>query len=298
VLWLPVAGPPVPPRRGLLCNGRGPPARSCCPASASPALVRAISAPVQGKTFAAQLNVPCTVRWAKMSYYDIDAILTDAEVDSPRNWPFSRRQNSQTDAPVQKLPCTFNLDVPGLGYIDNNPGHDLKRGTKVSLPVWLAELLAVTSSSVNNPSGDPSANSAFVTLETPSALNAEVISALKADPRAVPLRDRSPHFYGLAARALDLFDEPELSEVLRATFVGRAAEVSLHARKAGVGSSRGEDKGAGGKGGGGGGVMQVVMGAGEQEFLRGLDEWERRLFRAAHDGARAEREWRESVKKH
>lgn len=36
----------------------------------------------------------------KMSYYDIDAILTDS----------------------QKLPCTFQLDVPGLGYLDGNTG--------------------------------------------------------------------------------------------------------------------------------------------------------------------------------
>jgi len=36
-----------------------------------------------------------------MSYYDVDAILTDS----------------------QKLPCTFELDVPGLGYLDGNPGE-------------------------------------------------------------------------------------------------------------------------------------------------------------------------------
>jgi hypothetical protein len=35
-----------------------------------------------------------------MSYYDIDAILTDA----------------------QKLPCTFELEIPGLGYLDGNEG--------------------------------------------------------------------------------------------------------------------------------------------------------------------------------
>lgn len=40
-----------------------------------------------------------------MSYYDIDAILTDA----------------------QKLPCTFELDVPGLGYLDGNAGETVWR---------------------------------------------------------------------------------------------------------------------------------------------------------------------------
>ena len=38
------------------------------------------------------------------SYYSIDAILTDA----------------------QKLPCTFELDVPGLGFIDGNAGADVR----------------------------------------------------------------------------------------------------------------------------------------------------------------------------
>ena len=38
-----------------------------------------------------------------MSYYDIDAILTDA----------------------QKVPCTFDIDVPGLGILDNNAGGDV-----------------------------------------------------------------------------------------------------------------------------------------------------------------------------
>lgn len=37
------------------------------------------------------------------SYYDIDAILTDA----------------------QKMPCTFDLDLPGLGYLDENAGGDV-----------------------------------------------------------------------------------------------------------------------------------------------------------------------------
>lgn len=39
-----------------------------------------------------------------MSYYDVDAILTDA----------------------QKLPCTFEIDVPGLGYLDGNPGGTVR----------------------------------------------------------------------------------------------------------------------------------------------------------------------------
>lgn len=125
----------------------------------------------------------------------------------------------------------------------------------------------------------------FVSLGMPDALSNEVLQALKADPRAVALRDRSPHFYGLAARVLDLFEEPELSAVLRRTFVTRAADIALHARKAGSGSGKNEG-------------TRFGRGGPDQDFLQGLDELERKLFRKAHDGMKAEREWREGVKKH
>jgi GINS complex subunit 3 len=80
-----------------------------------------------------------------MSYYDVDAILTDS----------------------QKLPCTFELDVPGLGYLEGNAGGtvrslspflsthkitcglradsvQVKAGTKIDLPMWLGIMLSVS----------------------------------------------------------------------------------------------------------------------------------------------------------
>ncbi|KAK4447796.1 putative DNA replication complex GINS protein psf-3 [Podospora aff. communis PSN243] len=191
-----------------------------------------------------------------MSYYDIDLILTDAE----------------------KIPCTFQLDVPELGYLDNNPGQTLKAGARVALPLWLAELLAITSAGGSD-------DQTYVTFDLPSALRNDVVQALKAEPLAVPLRDQSAHFYSLATHMMDLSEEPELSATLRKTFVKRAAEIALHARKLG-GAGKGEE-----------GSNLGVGGAGE-EFLRGLDEWERRLFRKAHDGSKAGKEWMEKIKKH
>ncbi|PNY29644.1 DNA replication complex GINS protein PSF3 [Tolypocladium capitatum] len=177
-----------------------------------------------------------------MSYYDVDAILADAE----------------------KVPCRFELDVPYLGHLDNSPG--LKPGTALSLPLWLAEMLALASA------GEDS--KAPLTLNLPPCLSEQVAAALKADPRAVALRDQSAHFYGVGVRMLDLFDERELGAVLRRTFVVRAGDVGLHARKA--------DEGVGGHG---------------AEFLRGLEEWERALFRRGHEGVRGAREWMDKVKR-
>ncbi|ORY58466.1 DNA replication complex GINS protein psf-3 [Pseudomassariella vexata] len=178
-----------------------------------------------------------------MSYYDLDVILTDSE----------------------KVPCKFELEVPDLGYLDNNPSQPLKAGTSVNLPLWLAELLALTHQS----------STPFLTLSLPPALGDNVLNALKADPRAVPLRDQSQNFYGLGARMLDLFEEPELGVVLRRSFVVRAGEVALHGRKAGATGDAGS----------------------AEDFMRGLEEWEKKLYRQAHEGAKGHKEWMDGVKK-
>lgn len=93
------------------------------------------------------------------SYYDVDAILTDAQVCAPLRRSFAF-QTLILHA-CQKVPCTFELTVPGLGYLDGNTGQDvgsapdrniekrltrqiqMKQGTKVELPLWLGEMLAV-----------------------------------------------------------------------------------------------------------------------------------------------------------
>ncbi|KAI9741393.1 MAG: DNA replication protein [Cirrosporium novae-zelandiae] len=160
------------------------------------------------------------------SYYNIDAILTDA----------------------QKVPCTFELNIPGLGYLEGNSGSDIKSGTRVDLPLWLGEMLAVSQRLGAAPS----------TLDFPDALSQRVLNALKADPRTVDLRSLATHFYALAARMLDLFEEEEVVDVLSETFKKRAAEIADHANNAR-----------------GGGIAEGV------EFLRGLDEMERQSLQIA-----------------
>ncbi|KAJ5168202.1 DNA replication complex GINS protein psf3 [Penicillium canariense] len=130
-----------------------------------------------------------------MSYYDIDSILTDA----------------------QKIPCTFELEVPGLGILEGNPGEDIKAGTRIDLPLWLGEMLSI---------GARLGTSRLVTLDMPDALAERVMNALKADPRTVDLRALAPHFYTLSERILEIFEEEEMVDVLSDTFKKRAAEIS------------------------------------------------------------------------
>lgn len=190
--------------------------------------------------------------------------------------------SSLTRRSIQKIPCEFNVEIPDLGHLNNDPGQPLKSGAKLSLPLWLAEMLALanTGSSTN----DDDAKS-FVNLSIPDALSNECIQALKADPRAVQLRQRSINFYGLSTRLMDLFEERELDAVLRKTFVLRAAEIALHARKTG-------------DGGGKDGASNLGVGGGGDEFIRGMDEWERTLFAKSHGGVKGGKEWMENVKKH
>ena len=129
----------------------------------------------------------------------------------------------------------------------------------------------------------PTMSKSLVTLDLPACLSQRVINALKADAKSVDLRAQAQHFYNLGARMLELFEEDEILDVLSDTFRVRAAEIGDHAANAGAGS----------RGAGGG----VGVGADGVEFLRGLDETERGLFRVAHDSARAMRTWMGDVKK-
>ncbi|KIV80453.1 hypothetical protein PV11_07951 [Exophiala sideris] len=179
-----------------------------------------------------------------MSYYDIDAILTD----------------------TQKLPCTFQLDVPGLGYLDGNAGGTVKAGTIIELPMWLGVMLAVST-------GNTPGASQLVTLNFPMPLQQRVINALKADPKTVDLRAQAPHFYALGARIMELFDDQAVLDTLLDTFKARASEIADQAHN---------PRGALGDG---------------AEFLRGLDEIERQLFKAAHEGPKAVNAWMQDQKK-
>ena len=95
--------------------------------------------------------------------------------------------------------------MPGLGYLDGNGGGDLTQGARVELPLWLAEMLAVSQRLGTSP---------LVTLDLPAALSQRVLNALQADPRTVDLRTLAPHFYSLGARMLDLFEEEEMTDIL------------------------------------------------------------------------------------
>ena len=128
----------------------------------------------------------------------------------------------------------------------------------MELPLWLGEMLAVS---------HPNQGSALATLDLPIALSERVLNALKADPRTVDLRAQAQRFYSIGARMLELFEEEEMVEVLSETFKKRAAEIADQAHNS-----------------------RSALGEGA-DFMRSLDETERKLFQSAHDGSAAVRKW-------
>lgn len=76
----------------------------------------------------------------------------------------------------------------------------------MSLPLWLSTLLAVQRL---GPSSQP-----LCTLDLPPAISPRVLNALKADAKTVDLRSLAGHYYELAARVLELFEEEEIVDVL------------------------------------------------------------------------------------
>ena len=110
----------------------------------------------------------------------------------------------------------------------------------------------------------------FLTMDMPAALSKRVVSALKADPKTVSVRQQAPLFYALGARMLDLFDEEELVEVLTDAFKKRAIDIADKASNSRNLVSEGTD------------------------WMKGLDEEERALFKTAHEGGASVRKWFES----
>ena len=84
----------------------------------------------------------------------------------------------------------------------------IKKGAQASLPLWLCGYIAVQSF------GNP-----ILSIDLPTSLTPRVLNALKANPRTVDLRTLAPHFYELAARALELFDEDEIVDVLTEVWI-------------------------------------------------------------------------------
>ncbi|CUM65691.1 uncharacterized protein PRCAT00003339001 [Priceomyces carsonii] len=169
-------------------------------------------------------------------YYDIDDILADSE----------------------KIPCRFNMTIPGLGYLEGNPGKLLAKDTKIEIPMWLAEVLAV--SGVLEQS-----EMSFVDLSEPDFVNSRVTNAIKTSPVSVDLHSIMPNYYKLAEKWCALFEDRSTIQIIMEMLRERAFEIYNFANNAN---------------------KQV-----NNDFVYSLDEFERKLLRVTSDTNRQMRKW-------
>ena len=102
---------------------------------------------------------------------------------------------------AQKLPCTFNLDVPGLGHLEGTGERDvrrravrcalswqIRRGTTIELPFWLGLDLASVHDRQARSVAPPDARSDLLSLALPKPYASRVRNALSASAQSVSLK--------------------------------------------------------------------------------------------------------------
>ncbi|WFD39607.1 DNA replication protein [Malassezia japonica] len=170
----------------------------------------------------------------------------------------------------QRLPCVFQVDVPGLGHLEESGEVDMHKNTRIELVYWMAHLLAVYD---------------IVTIQQPRAYGARVRSALEASASSVQLRSLLPYWYALAVRLARLLASEDLQALLskvrrlaHQTYIGRLAriyELAILLSPGGDGRVSGDAS------------LSMEM----QNFLQGLDESEALLLQAGQVSTRTMQEY-------
>ncbi|KAH3671401.1 hypothetical protein WICMUC_004698 [Wickerhamomyces mucosus] len=172
-----------------------------------------------------------------MSYYDIDDIIGDS----------------------QRLPCKFNTDAKGLGWLEGNPGKDMKSGTKLELPFWISEILAISTISSDS-------DITFIELLQPDALNKKVLNAIKTSSISLDLHSISTNYYSLVEKWAGLYNDEELVQVIGDMLKERSDEINNYAQ-----NFKGNQQ--------------------ESGFLYSLDEFEKKLYKITHESYKNLKKW-------
>ncbi|KAI9595838.1 hypothetical protein BDF19DRAFT_440228 [Syncephalis fuscata] len=114
-------------------------------------------------------------------YYDIDSILSEQ----------------------QRIPCEMIIEGTQLGFLDNNPGEDIPKGSLVELPLWLAGILVMSEQ---------------VDINMPKAYGNSVRSSMKASTANIDLQRLGPYYYLFGGKLTNIIDDVDLQKLLANTF--------------------------------------------------------------------------------
>ncbi|KAI8853047.1 hypothetical protein BC829DRAFT_383628 [Chytridium lagenaria] len=155
-------------------------------------------------------------------------------------------------AESQKIPCFFQSNVPKYGFLEGNLEDDLSKDARVELPFWLAE---------------PLASENLVEIEYPRCFRPRIRNDIIASPIAINIQEQCPFFYHLGSKLVQLVDDLSLSQILSMAYSTRLVTVMEHAQS------------------------QVSLGSSKEDFMRTLDESEKKVFKLANVTVIAMREW-------
>ncbi|KAL7309628.1 DNA replication protein [Mucor circinelloides] len=168
-------------------------------------------------------------------YYSIDSILAEQ----------------------QKIPCITLHDYSKEANL-NGDNSELKRGSRVELPYWIAKPLA----QFTLPTDD-----SLISIELPKTYSTKVRNVLDASPTSVDFKLLCPYFYLFGRKLLDLVVDDSLTSVLEKAFKTRLRDVMDFSQS--IGSATG------------------------QNYLQKLDETEKELYRVGQESALQFIQWRD-----
>ncbi|XP_012272189.1 DNA replication complex GINS protein PSF3 [Orussus abietinus] len=127
-------------------------------------------------------------------------------------------------ASQERLTCKIEQDLPRLGFLDESSDHtDLKAGTKLELPLWLALSL--------NAKQPPT-----VTIDIPKMYKEAHREILKADACAVELSKWNLYYYevGIQLAKCNHTESEKIADILLHTFKARFRHIMDWAQNPGT----------------------------------------------------------------
>ncbi|KAK6624561.1 hypothetical protein RUM44_011420 [Polyplax serrata] len=118
-------------------------------------------------------------------------------------------------ATQERVPCKTNITFPRMGFLcPENDEDDLKEGTSINIPIWLAKKLS-------------GRQMKYVSVEVPNSFKEKARDVFEADPRIVDLNRLNPHFYefGLIFTRLNQRDGEIVRELLVKVFRERFRKI-------------------------------------------------------------------------
>jgi len=204
-----------------------------------------------------------------MGYYDIDDMLTEGS----------------------EIPCKFLQDIPGLGFLENNPGKPIKANAKLMLPYWLAHILAaidnIPLSEDSMTVDDEEEPVPFLEMSTPESFSQRVINAIKTDPKSLDLHSINPHFYELAIKWCAIYSVKDLAKVVSELLLQRSQDINNFAYSMSTQTKNIDSIG----------TMSNITESkpnnllASSSFLMTLDELEKYVYRTSHESYKNSKRW-------